>query len=202
SEHRRRQHLALAGGRGALALRGEHYRRRPGRRTGRRRGRRHGDRRGVARQPRRRMDAARQRPALRPGAPVPRLARPRRAQPTSASEPDGWSFRPAVSTRAPRHQPLYWPQADTRRRAMAIPHQKLTLEQFLELPDEKPALEYDHGTVTQKVAPRPRHSRLQTKLAEWFNRFAEPRQVALAFVELRTTYAGSSFVPDVSVYRW
>jgi Uma2 family endonuclease len=85
---------------------------------------------------------------------------------------------------------------------MAIPHQKLTLEQFLELPDEKPALEYVHGTVTQKVAPRPRHSRLQTKLAEWFNRFGEPRQVALAFVELRTTYSGSSFVPDVSVYRW
>ncbi len=85
---------------------------------------------------------------------------------------------------------------------MVAPRHKLALEDFLQLPEEKPALEYFNGMVTQKVAPRPRHSRLQTKLAEWVNRFAEPRQIAVAFAELRTTFGGTSFVPDVTVYRW
>jgi Uma2 family endonuclease len=85
---------------------------------------------------------------------------------------------------------------------MATVGQGLTLEEFLTLPEDKSALEYFQGTVTQKAAPKPRHSRLQTKLGEWFNRFAEPRELAAAFAELRTTFGGSSFVPDVSMYRW
>jgi Uma2 family endonuclease len=56
--------------------------------------------------------------------------------------------------------------------------------------------------VTQKVAPQDQHSRLQYKVPEWVNRFAEPRRLAIAFPELRTTYAGRSYVPDVAVYRW
>jgi Uma2 family endonuclease len=85
---------------------------------------------------------------------------------------------------------------------MATVRQGLTLEEFLALPEEKPALEYFAGTVTQKVAPKGRHSRLQYKLAEWFNRYGEPRRLVLAFPELRTTYGGSSLVPDVAIYRW
>jgi Uma2 family endonuclease len=85
---------------------------------------------------------------------------------------------------------------------MAISERQLTLEQFLELPERKPALEFDEGMVTRKVAPKGQHSRLETKLAEWFNRAAEPSRTAIAFAELRTTFAGSSLVPDVSVYRW
>ena len=38
---------------------------------------------------------------------------------------------------------------------MAITRHGLTLEDFLRLPEEKPALEYEaDGTVTQKVAPQ------------------------------------------------
>jgi Uma2 family endonuclease len=85
---------------------------------------------------------------------------------------------------------------------MAISERQLTLEQFLELPERKPAREFDDGVVTRKAAPKGQHSRLQGKLVEWFNRAAERSQVASAFPELRTTFAGSSFVPDVSVYRW
>jgi Uma2 family endonuclease len=85
---------------------------------------------------------------------------------------------------------------------MAITRPALTLEQFLKLPERKPALEYADGVVTQKVAPKARHSRLQAKLAEWFNRWTEPRELAWAFTELRTTYSGRSYVPDVAVYRW
>lgn len=85
---------------------------------------------------------------------------------------------------------------------MAIPHQAMSLEEFLKLPEEKPALEFIDGVVTQKVAPKGRHSRLQYEIAERFNRYAEPRKLAFAFPELRTTYAGQSPVPDVAVYRW
>jgi Uma2 family endonuclease len=85
---------------------------------------------------------------------------------------------------------------------MAITRQGLTLEQFLALPEEKPALEYDDGMVTQKVPPAIRHSALQFQLATLFNRFMLPRKLARAFPELRTTFAGRSRVPDVAVVGW
>lgn len=85
---------------------------------------------------------------------------------------------------------------------MAIQRRPLDLEAFLAQPEREPALEFIDGAVVQKVAPRPRHSRLQGKLVERFNVYAEPRELALAFPELRTTFAGESHVPDVSVYRW
>ena len=79
--------------------------------------------------------------------------------------------------------------------------QRLTLEEFLRLPEEKPALELMHGVVGQKVSPKTRHSTLQAKSVELINRFAEPARLAFAFPELRTTFAGASVVPDVSVLR-
>jgi Uma2 family endonuclease len=85
---------------------------------------------------------------------------------------------------------------------MALQRRPLDLEDFLAQPERKPALEFIDGMVTPKVAPRPRHSRLQGKLVERFNVYAEPRELALAFPELRTTFAGESHVPDVAVYRW
>ena len=77
----------------------------------------------------------------------------------------------------------------------------LTLEEFLALPEAKPALEYAEGKVTQKVPPQGQHSRLQFALTMLFEQAGSPR-VALAFPELRTTYAGRSHVPDVAVYVW
>jgi Uma2 family endonuclease len=85
---------------------------------------------------------------------------------------------------------------------MAITERPMTLEAFLKLPEQKPALEFEDGVVTQKVSPKGRHSVLQTKVAQRVNLFAEPKRMAFAFPELRTTYAGFSRVPDVSVYRW
>jgi len=89
-----------------------------------------------------------------------------------------------------------------RRPAMATVSQPMTLEAFLELPEEKPALEYVDGRVTQKVSPQGKHSTLQGWLVTRINVFAEPQQLAEAFPELRFTYAGRSCVPDVAVYRW
>jgi Uma2 family endonuclease len=78
----------------------------------------------------------------------------------------------------------------------------LTLDEFLKLPEKKPALEYADGEVTQKVSPQADHSRLQESFARAINNFAESRRLAIAFTELRTTFAGASRVPDVAVYRW
>jgi len=78
----------------------------------------------------------------------------------------------------------------------------LTLDEFLKLPEQKPALEYFNGEVTQKASPLPRHSRLQYKFANFINDYSEPRRLALPLPELRGTFAGASRVPDVGVFRW
>lgn len=85
---------------------------------------------------------------------------------------------------------------------MAVSQKHLTLEEFLKLPEEEPALEFEDGRVIQKASPKGRHSRLQARLSDLINRFGEPGKIAAAFPELRTTFAGRSYVPDVAVYRW
>jgi Uma2 family endonuclease len=85
---------------------------------------------------------------------------------------------------------------------MAITERRLTLAEFLELPEEEPALEYFGGTVTQKVSPKIRHGALQGASASMVNDFAVPRKLGRAFPETRTTYGGTSTVPDVVVFRW
>jgi Uma2 family endonuclease len=78
----------------------------------------------------------------------------------------------------------------------------LTLEEFLERPETKPASEFMHGDVSQKPIPQGEHSRLQWKLCEAVNQIAEPQKIACAFPELRCTFGGASIVPDISVFRW
>jgi Uma2 family endonuclease len=85
---------------------------------------------------------------------------------------------------------------------MAVSRRDATLEQFLALPEEEPALEYEDGRVVQKVSPKGKHSGLQVELIERFNRFARPTKLARAFSELRITFERRSYVPDVAVYRW
>lgn len=85
---------------------------------------------------------------------------------------------------------------------MAIPERSITLEQFLKLPEEKPALEYEGGTVTQKVSPRGPHGRLQFWLARLVDSPDISARRAAAFTETRITFGGNSFVPDLIVYRW
>jgi Uma2 family endonuclease len=87
---------------------------------------------------------------------------------------------------------------------MALTGRRLTLDEFLALPEEKPALEYLDGVVTQKVSPKMHHSNLQSFFVEVVNVYGRPRRLALAFTELRVTFFGPRWspVPDVSVYRW
>ena len=85
---------------------------------------------------------------------------------------------------------------------MVVAGRKLTLEEFLALPEQKPALEYVAGAVRQKVSPEILHSLLQTILCEWINVFARSRRLAVALSELRTRFGGASHVPDVTVCAW
>ncbi len=77
----------------------------------------------------------------------------------------------------------------------------LTLEQFLELPETKPASEYIDGEVIQKPMPQGKHSLLQRELPFSLTAGLRPGRVAQAFPELRCTFGGRSVVPDVAVFR-
>ena len=84
---------------------------------------------------------------------------------------------------------------------MAIARRGLSLEEFLALSEEKPALEYLDGVVTQKVAPKYHHSALQAGLVLLLDRLTGSGRIARVLPELRTTYGRHSPVPDVCVNR-
>ncbi|MGF1479674.1 MAG: Uma2 family endonuclease [Cyanophyceae cyanobacterium] len=77
-----------------------------------------------------------------------------------------------------------------------------TLEEFLQLPEIKPASEYFDGSIFQKPMPHGKHSRLQTCLSTAINQAGESQKLALALTELRCTFAGQSIVPDIAVFEW
>lgn len=79
---------------------------------------------------------------------------------------------------------------------------KLTLAEFLQLPETKPASEYIDEKIYQKPMPKGKHSRIQTRLATQINQVAEPESIASAFTELRCTFGGRSIVPDITVFSW
>jgi len=85
---------------------------------------------------------------------------------------------------------------------MVTARQRLTFEEFLRLPEEKPALEYFYGTVTQKVSPKARHGRLQLRFGMMIEIAAGEPPAFWAMTELRVHWPGKvSFVPDLAVYR-
>lgn len=80
--------------------------------------------------------------------------------------------------------------------------QPLTLEQFLERPETKPASEYIDGNMIQKPMPQGEHSTLQGDFVSVVNAVLKPEKVGRAYPELRCTFGGRSTIPDVSVFRW
>ena len=85
---------------------------------------------------------------------------------------------------------------------MALTEQ-LTLDEFLLQPEERPALEYERGVITQKMAPLGWHGLLQGDLYFRLRTHGHPQIVAEAFSETRVTWPieGVSYVPDVIAYR-
>ncbi len=82
------------------------------------------------------------------------------------------------------------------------PGQRMTLGEFLALPEEKPYLELHDGVVVQKVSPQEQHGALQQDFGLLLSSFVRPRRLARVFSELRWSFGESFLVPDLSVYRW
>ncbi len=78
----------------------------------------------------------------------------------------------------------------------------LTLQEFLQQPETKPASEYANGAIIQKPMPKGRHSRLQGKLCATINQVSENTKIAYAFPELRCSFGERSVIPDVSIFQW
>jgi Uma2 family endonuclease len=82
------------------------------------------------------------------------------------------------------------------------PSKTLTLGEFLQLPETKPASEYIDGQIIQKPLPQGKHSAIQGELVPAINEVVKSKRIARAFPELRTTFGGRSTVPDIAVFLW
>ena len=78
----------------------------------------------------------------------------------------------------------------------------ISLAEFLQLPETKPASEYIDGQIYQKPMPQGKHSKLQDELLSGINQVGKPAKLAHAFPELRCTFGGRSIVPDIAVFEW
>ncbi len=86
----------------------------------------------------------------------------------------------------------------------------LTLSEFLDLPETKPASEFVDGSIEQKPLPQGQHSRLQLKICNLINDIAEAPKIAMALPELCCSFGERSLakpllwsiVPDIVVFCW
>jgi len=77
---------------------------------------------------------------------------------------------------------------------------KLTLNDFLKLPETKPASEYIDGKIQHKPMSKGKHSIIQALLVATINQVSNKK--CHAFTELRCTFAGRSLIPDICVFNW
>ena len=85
---------------------------------------------------------------------------------------------------------------------MAVVSKRLSLDEFLRLPEEEPAFEFEDGEVTQKVSPSGEHGALQFGLTMRLGIALQAQKTARVFTETRVTLAGVSRVPDACIYLW
>jgi Uma2 family endonuclease len=82
------------------------------------------------------------------------------------------------------------------------PQKTITLDEFLQLPETKPASEYIKGAIVQKPMPQGKHSTIQGELITRVNAAGKPQRIAWAFPELRCTFGERSIVPEVAILVW
>ena len=85
---------------------------------------------------------------------------------------------------------------------MAVTPQRMSLAEFLKLPEVKPALELRRGMVSQKVPPSGPHASIQLWFGAQVYNVAELRELAQAFTEARVILGEDTYVPDIVVYQW
>ncbi|TAG16256.1 MAG: Uma2 family endonuclease [Oscillatoriales cyanobacterium] len=76
----------------------------------------------------------------------------------------------------------------------------ISLAEFLQLPETKPASEYTDGQIYQKPMPQGKHSKLQSELLLTISEVGEPQKLVCALPELCCTFADWSIVPDIAVF--
>lgn len=81
------------------------------------------------------------------------------------------------------------------------PTKRLSLDEFLALPETEPASEYINGTISQKPMSQGKHSILQRELSFALTLAFRPTGIAQAFPELRCTFSERSIIPDIAVFR-
>jgi Uma2 family endonuclease len=81
------------------------------------------------------------------------------------------------------------------------PVRQITLEEFLALPETKPASEYVDGQIIQKPMPQGHHSVIQMELGIELSLVLKRPGIAATFPELRCTFGGRSIVPDLAVFE-
>jgi Uma2 family endonuclease len=77
----------------------------------------------------------------------------------------------------------------------------MVLEDFLTMPETKPASEFVDGKIFQKPMPQGKHSAIQSELTFAIDRPLKSLRIARAFLELRCTFGGRSIVPDITVFK-
>ncbi len=75
------------------------------------------------------------------------------------------------------------------------PQKTITLDEFLQLPETKPASEYIKGAIVQKPMPQGKHSTIQGELITRVNAAGKPQRIAWAFPELRAPLADVLLFP-------
>ncbi len=80
--------------------------------------------------------------------------------------------------------------------------QRMTLAEFLVMPETKPVNEFIDGAIHQKPMPQGKHSIIQRELTFTVDRTLRDQKIARAFPELRCTFGDRSTVPDISVILW
>ena len=82
------------------------------------------------------------------------------------------------------------------------PIKSLTLAEFLQQPETKPAREFIDGQVIQKPMPKADHSIVQGDLRSAIDSVLKRHRQGRAFPELRCTFDNRSIVPDITVVPW
>lgn len=84
---------------------------------------------------------------------------------------------------------------------MAVTPQRMTLMEFLRLPEVEPARELYRGVVSQKVAAKGPHGAIQFELGRRIANAGEAGEPVRVFTETRISIGEESFVPDLIAYR-
>jgi Uma2 family endonuclease len=82
------------------------------------------------------------------------------------------------------------------------PLKPLNIEDFLKLPDTKPASEFVDGKIIQKPMPQGKHSTIQSDFGASINGLLKLGKIARAYPELRCSFGERSIVPDLAVFTW